>query len=71
MNWDEVLDAGSHFVSVLRLERDAQKRLIELGLDDLDELMSFRCGGKQRVWCVLEGNTMRVLWWDPNHEVCP
>ena len=39
--------------------------------DDVDELMSFRLDSRGRVWCIQTGNIMRVLWWDPNHEVCP
>lgn len=39
--------------------------------DDIDELMSFRCAGAERVWCIQEANVMKVLWWDPGHQVDP
>ena len=42
----------------------------EIQQDDIDKLMSFRIAGKKRVWCIQDRNIMRVLWWDPQHEIC-
>ena len=49
----------------------AQKRLVEMKLDDVDEVHSLRLSGVHRVWGILTENVLTLLWWDPNHEVCP
>jgi hypothetical protein len=69
MNWAEIIAAGSHPIEVHRLEKPARDRLMEIERDDLDELMSFRFGGANRVWCDQKGHLMRVLWWDERHQV--
>lgn len=70
-SWEELMRTGSHPVEVWKCERSAQDRLAEIKQDDLDELMSFRIAGKKRVWCIKDRNIMRILWWDPEHEICP
>ncbi len=62
---------GSHPVALDNIAGDAVQRLREIQQDDLDELMSFRLTGTNRVWCVRDRNIMRVLWWDPDHQVSP
>lgn len=69
--WDQILDSGSHRIPWGKLCDAARSRFIELGYEDLDEVMSFRLTGTWRVWCLCDGLIMRVLWWDPNHQVCP
>ncbi|MBD0328423.1 MAG: hypothetical protein ICV68_18565 [Pyrinomonadaceae bacterium] len=63
--------SGSHPISIDRLSKEAQNRLTEIELDDIDELMSFRITGAERIFCRADQGVMRVLWWDPNHGVCP
>ena len=62
---------NQHPVPVADLVKPARDRLEVLKLDDLDELVRFRLAGTERVWCVRFDNVMYLLWWDPNHEVCP
>jgi hypothetical protein len=69
--WAEIINTGSHPVEIHKCEKPAKDRLAEIKQDDLDELMSFRISGTKRVWCIKDGNIMRVLWWDPDHQVCP
>lgn len=71
MDWAEHRRHGSHLVAVGNLCKEAQKRLDEIGEDDLDDLFSFRFSGKERMWGVQDRNVIKLLWWDPNHEVCP
>lgn len=71
MNWDGIIDTGSHPIEVYKCEKAARDRLVEIKQDDVDELMSFRIAAKKRVWCIQDQNIMRVLWWDPGHDVCP
>ncbi len=71
MDLDTIQRQGSHPVEVVRLARKARDRLAEIKQDDVDYLRSFRITAKKRVWCIPDRNIMRVLWWDPNHTVCP
>ncbi len=66
-----VAAAGSHFIERDSLGTEALRRLEALRLDDIDGLMSFRIGGRERVFCRRIGRAMHVLWWDPEHRVCP
>ena len=72
--WSEILGGDHHWnhkIPVSRIVEKAQKRLKELGHDDQEELVSLRLTNKQRLWAIqLEGKTF-LLWWDPNHEICP
>ena len=64
-------EAGSHPVETHKLSKEARDRLVELQHDDLDTLFSLRVTGERRVFCIHHGNIMRVLWYDPKHEVFP
>ena len=71
MNWQQITAAGSHNINVERLILDAQKRLDELDLDDLDELFSLALGSVPRIWGVLDRGVLKILWYDPEHQVYP
>ncbi|WP_060930046.1 hypothetical protein [Granulicoccus phenolivorans] len=62
-----------HAIPQDKLCRDAQDRLVELELDDVDELFRFRTGFKERLWGihVPDSGVFCLLWWDPNHRVYP
>lgn len=71
MTWTEIEQGtGSHFVPCSRLVAEARRRLQNLHHDDLDELFSLRIRGKPRIWGIRIGPVLRVLWWDPDHQVC-
>ena len=71
--WNEVCASRKrdHTVAIASLTPAARQRLITLEMDDLDELVSFRFTGRQRLWGIRDGEFFRVLWWDPCHVVCP
>ena len=71
MTLGEILNRNNHRVSVGKLCKDARDRLKELKLDDIEELLSLRLTGIQRIWGILEHNIVILLWWDPDHLVCP
>jgi hypothetical protein len=79
MTWQEIFDASggrahgnnNHDVPVNDLDVAARKRLKDLQLDDLSSLFSLRLTGTQRIWGILDGNVLKILWLDNNHEVCP
>ena len=69
--WAQLLNAGSHPIPKDRISKGAQDRLRQIERDDVDELMSFSLTGPNRVWCIQSGHIMRILWWDPAHQVYP
>jgi hypothetical protein len=71
MTLAQMRNAGSHPIPRDQLCKEAQDRLAAIKQDDIDELMSFRITGERRVWCIPHRNLMRILWWDPNHQVYP
>lgn len=74
MTWREILVDSrkqNHLVDVNKLSADANRRLVVTQQDDIDQLLSLRLSGKQRVWGVLHQGACHLLWWDPKHQVCP
>jgi hypothetical protein len=76
MTWEEILVKAkkqNHSVSVADLCTDARDRLNVVcgGRIDVDELVSLRLTGKERVWGILDRGVLSLLWWDPDHSVCP
>jgi hypothetical protein len=71
LTWQDLRNNGSHFVGRKDLCHEAQKRLIQIQKEDLDQLFSLRLTGRKRIWGIKEGNILWLLWWDPQHEVCP
>ncbi len=70
-NWNDIMAVGSHPIAVRKLCQEAKDRLVAIQRDDLDELMSLRLTGPNRVWCIRSGHIMRVFWWDAEHKVYP
>jgi hypothetical protein len=50
---------------------EAQKRLVELEMDDVDKVFRFRISGKKRFYGILRLHVFMVLWWDPEHNIYP
>lgn len=61
---------NSHPIPVYELIKEAQDRVTELGIIT-DELLSLRVDGKKRVFGVLEGGVLNIVWFDRKHEICP
>nr|DAL87925.1 MAG TPA: hypothetical protein [Caudoviricetes sp.] len=73
MTWKQIKIDGkkqNHFVDISKFCREAQKRFSDLCLD-VDELFSLRINGKKRLWGILENGVFSIVWFDPEHEVCP
>ena len=60
----------NHFVNVEDLISDAQDRLVELHLN-YSQIYSIALTGKKRLWGILEDGVFGILWYDPEHEICP
>ena len=66
-----IIPEHNHKIERDRLCKEAQKRLIKIKLDDCDEFYSVHINSMERLWGILEGSYFKILWWDPNHEICP
>lgn len=79
MTWQEIYDASggrshgnnNHDIPICDLIPQARRRLKELNLDDISSLFSLRLTGQQRIWGILDGNVLKLLWFDPKHQICP
>jgi hypothetical protein len=72
MTWKEILGKRHHHLSWDSLSPEAQKRIRELDiLDYADYIYSLAIEGKPRVIGLLRDHIFYILWWDPDHEVCP
>ena len=73
MTWSEILVTGkkrNHSINVSAITPEARQRLEAIGLG-LDEVVSLRLSGAERVFGYLDNGVLVLLWWDPNHQVCP
>ena len=71
MKWTEILGRNNHEVSIESLSPPAQERLKSLRIFDIDKLVSLRITGEERIWGIKTGSSCKLLWWDPDHQVCP
>lgn len=72
--WNTILVREKHWnhtIAVSKLSPDAQRRLAEIGQDDVDEVISLRLSGQERVLGIRNMGVLRLLWWDPYHQICP
>lgn len=69
--WGQILGPKNHEVLISEICRDAQKRLVQLNLEDIESLVTLRLTGRKRIWGIRDGSVLKILWWDPEHEVCP
>lgn len=73
MTWSEILVTGkkrNHSINVSAITPEARQRLETIGLG-LDEVVSLRLSGAERVFGYLDNGVLVLLWWDPDHQVCP
>ncbi len=71
MTWNEIFGRQHHQIPINRICRAARQRLEAIGQDDIERVVSLRLEGGKRVWGILEMGVLRLLWWDPEHQICP
>lgn len=74
MTWNQISVQGKyqhHTIPVNRIIAPAQRRLRELGLGSYEDLFRFRIGNMPRIWGIRDRQVMHVIWWDPDHLICP
>ena len=61
-----------HHVQVSALIKKAKKRLKQRDeWDDTEQLYSLRLDGKSRIYGIVVGNKLNLIWYDPGHEIYP
>jgi hypothetical protein len=73
MTWNEILVKAkkqNHSIEVNRLCAAAQRRLSQRKIA-LDEVVSLRLAARERIFGYLDNGVLVLLWWDPDHAVCP
>ena len=72
MEWNHLLHQDrAHTIARWKLSKDAQNRLEEVGQEDVDDLISLRKTGKERICGIKDRDVLKILWWDPEHTVYP
>lgn len=71
MKWHEIEGDDHHLIGLEALSKEAVKRLTEIHQDDVDEVFSFHFSGRPRIIGIRDRGIVKLLWWDPNHQVCP
>lgn len=71
MRWHDIEGENHHSIDVGSLSRNARSRLSAINQDDVDEVFSFHFSGKRRIIGIRDRNVVKLLWWDPDHLVCP
>lgn len=61
--------SNNHYVSIQKLNKEAQDRLVELGYSDRSEIYSLRLEGKIRIYGFREMNFLDIIWVDLEHEI--
>ena len=62
---------NSHHIKIAELTNEAQRRARYINLNE-SELFSMRFEGDVRLWGIIEPDgRFYVIWYDPNHKVCP
>lgn len=72
MTWSEIERSNNnHSISLNSIAKEAQDRLRERQLDDLEYLYSIRLSGRERIWGRRDNEAFYIIWWDPEHSVYP
>jgi hypothetical protein len=59
--------SNSHMLDVSALSTNAQRRLVELKLDEYDSVFSLRMSNTLRLYGIRDGRVLQLLWRDPHH----
>lgn len=73
MTWAEIFAKAkkqNHGVPLTDLCAAAQAEAQRIA-PDVDTFHTLHLCGKQRVWGIFSQGVFHILWWDPQHQVCP
>ena len=68
--WTRLTNQGdNHFVDTETISYAAKRDLSVKGPPE--QLLSLRIDGRKRAFGFREHDIVHLLWWDPEHEICP
>ena len=70
MRWSELPTEKHHEIPIGALSKEAKKRLLHIN-QDTDEVFSLRVASRERMIDIRDRDVFSILWWDPEHLVCP
>lgn len=70
MTWQKFTGKRRHPIPTKDLSPEAQKRLKEIEMNDIESVFSMGLEGKPRVIGIRDRHVFKLLWWDPEHKVC-
>lgn len=70
--WGDIISdrKHNHWIDTSKLTKEAQDRLLEIQLFN-DSLFSLHLTGTLRLFGYIENGVYYIVWYDPNHEICP
>jgi len=79
MTWAELYRASGgrkqgnnhHPIKVEQLSKKAVRRLEEIMLDDVDEVVSISLGGRRRLFGIRDRRALKILWFDSSVKAIP
>lgn len=81
LSWKEIeqMSSGSgrrrkthHSHEIEDLVGEAQRRWVEIGLEQFDKIFRFRIGGQKcRAWGFIVQAHFHLVWWDRTHKIFP
>lgn len=77
--WREILtdtsgrknNTKNHEIETYKIIKEAQKRLDDINLSQYDTLYSLTITGEVRLWGIMNRGVYSIVWYDPEHEICP
>jgi hypothetical protein len=72
--WNDILVIGNrnnHAIAAGDLSSEARKCLKQAWQGGVDEVISLRLTARERIFGIMDQGTLHLLWWDPDHQVCP
>lgn len=71
MTWGQIEGRDSHWIGADEISRDARDCLEQDWQGGAEKVFSLRINGPTRVFGIIEERVFYILWFDPNHQVCP
>ena len=74
MTWSDILVKGkkdNHEIPFGDLVRPAQACLKQVWQGGVDSVVSLRLTARERIFGIMDDGVLHLIWWDPEHEVCP
>ena len=74
--WGQIEDGdpndSSHLVATTDCPNpEVLRRLQDIKQDDTDYLFSLRLSSRERIYGILDGPVLKILWYDPEHAIWP